>query len=82
MAVYDGASRRYELYVDGRRMKVSPKTLGVSHIVPADTPLVIGGPMKGPGHHAAYDELAIWSRALTPAEIAALYNRGRGVRIP
>jgi hypothetical protein len=69
-AVYDGASSCYELYVDGRRMKASPKTLGVSHIVPADTPLVIGGPMKGPDHHAAYDELAIWSRPLSAAEIA------------
>ena len=33
------------------------------------------------GHHA-YDELAIWSRALTADEIARLYNGGRGVRIP
>jgi len=82
VAVYDGKSRRYELYVDGRRMKVSPKALGDSHIVPADTPLVIGGPMKGTDHHAAYDELAIWSRALTATEVAALYNRGHGVRIP
>jgi hypothetical protein len=80
-AVYDGRARRFELYVDGKRTEASPKSLGETHITPADTPLTIGGPMTVVGHHA-YDELAIWSRALKADEIAKLYNGGRGVRIP
>ena len=82
MAVYDGGeARRFELYLDGKRVKTSPKELGDSHILPADAPLVIGGPMQAKGHHA-YDELAIWSRALAPEEIETLFNEGRGVRLP
>jgi hypothetical protein len=80
-AVYDGKARRFDLYVDGKRMEAVPKNLGDSHIAPADTPLTIGGPMSTSGHHA-YDELAIWSRARTPEEVATLHNGGRGVRIP
>ncbi|MHC4250653.1 MAG: sialate O-acetylesterase [Planctomycetota bacterium] len=80
-AVYNGNTRRFELYVDGKRTEAVPKDLGASHIAPADVPLTIGGPMTASGHHA-YDELAIWSRALTPEEITTLFNKGRGVRIP
>ena len=74
--------------VDGKR-KVIVKRPESWQILPAgkDVPLHIGeqgwfGDMKGPAEAQSLDEVAIWNRALTDAEITALYNNGRGVRIP
>ncbi|MBO94431.1 MAG: hypothetical protein CMI32_05975, partial [Opitutales bacterium] len=71
---------KHLLYMDNHLAKAKVEIEGEG-IIPADVPLRIGGPLKIGGHHA-YDELAIWSRALTPEEVALIYNNGHGSRIP
>jgi len=48
----------------------------------ADAKLMINGPMAATAEFQAYDELAIWSRALTGEEVGKLYNGGAGSEIP
>ena len=47
-----------------------------------DARLMINGPMSATTEFQAYDELAIWSRALTEEEVQKLYNGGAGSEIP
>jgi alpha-galactosidase len=80
VAVFDADQKKHLLYMDNHLAKAKVEIEGEG-IIPADVPLRIGGPLKIGGHHA-YDELAIWSRALTPEEVALIYNNGHGSRIP
>lgn len=48
----------------------------------ADAKLMISGPMSATTEFQAYDELAIWSRALSEGEVRKLYNGGAGSEIP
>ncbi len=65
-------------------------TLVIEHILPIAAPvaenggLVIGGHRSGTGRNfdGLIDEVAIWNRVLTPAEVITLYNDGNAVQIP
>jgi len=48
----------------------------------AKIPLSIGGRMAATTEFQAYDELAVWSRALTEEEVRKLYNNGAGSQLP
>jgi hypothetical protein len=53
-----------------------------NHIVPAkDAVLTIGGGITLDRHIEGFDEVGIWSRALTEAEARQLYNSGAGVQL-
>jgi hypothetical protein len=75
-------STRLRLYVDGTEVAV--------HLLPVPGPaaetggLVIGGHRAGTGRNfdGLIDEVALWSRALLPAEITALYNAGMPAALP
>jgi HEAT repeat protein len=59
-----------------------PTSVAVLPLKPADVPLTIGGSgLNHPLEFQAYDELAIWSRALSEPEVRALYNGGAGVEL-
>ncbi len=59
-----------------------PTSVEVLPIRPADVPLTIGGlGLNHPLEFQAYDELAIWDRALSAAEVRALYNGGAGIEL-
>ncbi len=63
----------------------NPTGVDVAEIIPANerTPLMIGGIELHDMDFdfCAYDELAIWSRPLTDADVAKLYNGGSGSEI-
>jgi len=75
-------STRLRLYVDGSEVAV--------HVLPIPGPaaetggLVIGGHRTGTGRNydGLLDEIALWSRALTPAEITSLYHAGTPQALP
>jgi len=62
---------------NGSVVATGPFTLGDK----LDATIWLGACNSGPGNnfHGIIDEAAIWDRALSPAEIAALYNNGNGV---
>jgi len=71
------------LFHNGGSVAFTTLTPGAA-ITPAPEPLLLGTrdgaqnfPLK-----AGADEVAIWSRALTNAEITTLYNEGSGLMIP
>lgn len=72
-------------YQEGKHQKRMKGEAGVP-IAPiraaVDVPLSIGGEMKASTEFQAYDELAVWSRALTEEEVLKLYNEGAGSQIP
>jgi len=75
--------------VDGAKDTVVTKRPEAWQILSAGekAPLRIGqqgwfGSMQGPSEAQSIDEVAIWDRALTEAEVQALYNNGRGIKIP
>lgn len=75
-------SIRLRLYVDGAEVAV--------HLLPVPGPaaetggLVIGGHRAGTGRNfdGLIDEVALWSRALAPEEITALYHGGDPQALP
>jgi MSHA biogenesis protein MshQ len=79
-AVYDGGqpqAQRTTLYVDGA--KVGSGFEKSSVITPFQSPLWVGClALSGPaqGFNGTLDEVAVWHRALSSAEIAALANGG------
>jgi len=83
VAVYDRAEKTMTLYRDGEPNRRGATPLPDGGIAPADAPLTVGGQMLEhvDTNYQVYDELAIWSRALTEAEAKALYNGGRGAEI-
>jgi len=53
-----------------------------NHIVPAkDAILMIGNLKKRDRQFEAFDEVGIWSRALTAEQVLELYNKGHGVSL-
>ncbi len=88
--IYDGARKTFDLYVDGAlapkdhiSVRRSLKGIGdESHIVPSRRgKLTLGGRIALEGQYQVFDELAIWDRPLTAAEVSALYNSGHGAAI-
>ena len=89
-ATYDGATKKYHLYLDGALAKCSSAscagtvgTATAAALSPACN-LFIG--MRDPKTYtsvpeyidAKIDEVGVWERALTQAEISKLYNNGTG----
>ena len=81
VALYDGTSRSMLMYADGRLAKNVVRDAGGNHITAARTVLQIGGGPLETGSFQVFDEVAVWSRPLTPGEVRALYNNGAGVEI-
>jgi len=88
--VYDGARKMLDLHVDGRpvdkthiSVRRAMKGLGdENHIVPSRrAKLTLGGHITVEGQYQVFDELAVWGRPLTAAEVDALYNGGHGAEI-
>lgn len=78
VATFDGHTKR--IYVDGvlrnsatwdATIKASSYPVGIGH-----NPQVAGRNWNG-----GLDEAAFWNRALSPAEIHAMYERGNGLRL-
>ncbi len=75
-------STRLRLYLDGREV--------ATHILPVPGPLaecgglIIGGHRGGTGRNfdGLIDEVAMWSRVLSPAEITELYHSGTPLALP
>jgi hypothetical protein len=75
-------STKLTLYVDGNQV--------ASHTLPVPGPaaecagLIIGGHRTGTGRNfdGLIDEVALWSRVLSPSEISELYNSGAAQALP
>jgi alpha-galactosidase len=79
--VFDGPKAVVSLYVDGQLVNNNHKSNGPISIIPSETSLKIGGGLQEIDNYQIFDELAIWSRSLTPGEVAKLYNYSRGSEI-
>lgn len=75
--VYDGTNAI--LYVDGTNRYQA--AVGFTPYSGAAIPLNIGA-TNGQTEAAEIDEVGIWTRALTPSEVTALYNSGNGRTYP
>ena len=79
-ARWDSTAHTSDLFVNGSRIinesnSGTAKTTGCS-ITVGKAPDVLGGAL------GYYDEIGLWSRALTDAEITSLYNSGAGLTHP
>jgi len=75
-------SSKLTVFVDGAQ--VASHTLPVPGPAPECAGLIIGGHREGSGRNfdGLIDEVALWSRVLTPAEITQLHNAGAALAIP
>jgi hypothetical protein len=74
VATYDGTTMR--LYLDG--MGLGGVGIGASaRALTAPTTTVIGGNLAGTNFIGTLDEVGVWNRALTSAEIASFYAVGK-----
>jgi len=86
---YQGKDKTFRICVDadpldaGRSAESLAGIQEANHIIPAGkgVPLTLGGLIDRRGHFQIFDELAIWQRAITAEEVAALYNNGFGAQI-
>jgi hypothetical protein len=86
---YEGKNKCFRIFVDAdpfdeRRSRESLAGIEeANHILPAgqDVPMTLGGLIDHDGQFQIFDELAIWQRAITPDEVATLYNNGFGAEI-
>ena len=69
-------SRKLQLYVNSERVKTH--TLPITAPIAETGGLIIGGHREGQGRNfdGMIDEVAIWNRVLTDAEIDSLYSKG------
>ena len=79
-AVFDAPAGRMSVWVDDVEVPQRPDSV-TSGILPGAGPLTLGGSLHGAGNWCAFDELALWSRALTRAEVSDLYDNGNGLRL-
>ena len=80
-AVFNSASGTMQLYCDGHLASRQCKIPGNRGIIPSRAVLKIGGGLVQKNNFQSFDEIAIWSRALSEAEIAALFNGGSGLEL-
>ena len=81
--VYDGASSVAKVYFDGT--EESSRNSVAATLPISDAPnFGLGGPPSGWGAklQGSIDAAGLWSRALTSAEVAELYNAGAGKEHP
>ena len=79
VATYDNTTETMSIYIDGTR-HISRVLPGFGAMAVNNDPLLVG--IQGhDGFRGRMDELAVWNRALSPAEIGSLYNNGSPVDI-
>jgi len=73
---YDGSGKAsgVQIFVNGRRSQIDVLRDSLAGAVANDAPLEIGNPAFGPRFRGRLDDLRIYSRTLTPAEIAVLWS--------
>jgi len=80
--VFDQSRKFLGAWTDARSMSErSEFDWAVRGIYEASATLILGGPLYGENNFCAFDELAIWGRALSEEEVRALYNNGNGVAL-
>ncbi len=82
VVTFDDATDNKTIWINGTFFKSGIKA---GPITGANTEIMFGGAYPPPGFssgfnlHGALDEVAYWSRALTPVEIVNLYNNHTGI---
>ena len=74
---YDGAAMK--VYVNGEVVSSTPKT---GNLVPSATAFYLGGRPDGLYYHGFIDEVEVFDRALSAAEIQHIYNAGSAGKCP
>ncbi len=72
VGTYDGSTMR--IYIDG--VLDSSKVTTIGTLVNSSQPFIIGGSTGSGGAEAIYDEVSLYNRALTDAEITSIFNAG------
>ncbi|OQP53619.1 LamG-like jellyroll fold domain-containing protein [Niastella populi] len=72
VAVKDTAARQIRLYING--VPAGSKTYSTSGTIGKAAPLLIGNSPENKPFHDIMDDVRLYNYALTPAEIASLYN--------
>ncbi len=83
VAVYDASAGAVQFYVDGSAL--TNITGFYTSIQNTSAPFEIGSTVDGVRSFytpASYDEVGIWSRALSSGEVSQLYNSGSGLAYP
>jgi len=80
-AVFEGLSGTMKIYCDGHLAAKQVSVPPGQGIIPSGTALKIGGGLLQENNFQAFDEIAIWARALSGSEIAAIYNNGSGMEL-
>ncbi len=80
-AVYNSTGGAMQIYCDGHLASRQCTIPGKRGIIPSRDVLEIGGGLIQKNNFQSFDEIAIWSRALSGVEIAALYNGGLGLEL-
>ncbi len=75
-AVFEGLSGTMQIYCDGHLAAKQVFVLPGEGIIPSETSLKIGWGLPQENNFQAFDEIAIWARALSGSEIETLYNKG------
>ena len=81
VCVYDLEQEFVGAWTDARPMSERSEWFTPKGIYEASAKLILGGSIHGENNFCAFDELAIWNRALSEDEVKALYNNGNGVAL-
>ncbi|MCE0538792.1 signal peptidase I [Kineosporia rhizophila] len=76
VGTWDGSTVR--IFRDGVVGGTSPTVTGPGQLVSTATKVAVGAPSFSESFRGQVDEVAVWNRALTPAEIASLYAAASG----
>lgn len=72
VAIKDTAAKLIKLFING--VQAGSKTYSTSGTIGKATPLLIGNSLENKPFHDIMDDVRLYNYALTPAEIASLYN--------
>lgn len=76
---YNGDRGQVEFYVDGEKVGLT-HTTSMHRLFNSSEPFILGAHGTNQLHMSGLiDEVGLWNRALTPEEVALLYNEGRGL---
>ena len=70
-----------KIYCDGHLAAKQVSMPPGKGIIPSDAALKIGGGLLQENNFQAFDEIAIWARALSGSEIETIYNNGSGMEL-
>ena len=84
VAVIDYANDSMTLYMNGSQVATSSETFGNTTLANAGDYVHLGAGQNGTNDsfNGLMDEVGIWGKALTSAEVTALYNSGDGLVYP